>query len=108
MNIQDCASFEGCSAPICPLDDSAKCAVWYADEPICVSRKHKGIFAKTQRKISKIKNVEGYFTLDMLNSISRVAKGISGITPDSRQSEDVWTGKRQRRTGRPACSISML
>ncbi|MFA5299098.1 MAG: hypothetical protein WC389_12900 [Lutibacter sp.] len=80
----DCIRFEGCTAPICPLDKSFEKAVWYADEDICTVRTfRKEHWRIVQRKIVKLnlkRKVDGFFTLSMLNNIKRVAGGINGLT----------------------------
>lgn len=79
-----CTSFEGCNAPICPLDPSFKKAVWYAVEDICSAKKYrKEHWRVIQRKIAKVnakRPVPGCFLIKDLEAIKRVAHGISGNT----------------------------
>lgn len=93
---KDCPSFEGCSAPLCPLDQSFPYAVFYADEPICSSLKFRPPFVKIQRRIAKrvCTPEAGYFTVKMLQSMSRVTPQTKGIDPNSRQSEEIWVSGR--------------
>jgi len=82
-----CPTYDGCKAPICPIDNSFATAVWYADEPICMSRKFRREHWRIiQRKIVRVnlKNkVEGYFTLLALKESRRVDSRITGLKPDS-------------------------
>ncbi|MBI2851740.1 MAG: hypothetical protein HYX84_01375 [Chloroflexi bacterium] len=78
-----CPNFEGCAAPICPLDKaSLKNALWYPDEPIC---KRRGLGLKwltMQRRIAKkAKRPERYFTYADFHG-SRV-RNPQGHDPDS-------------------------
>lgn len=78
-----CSAFEDCSAPLCPLDSSLPEAVWYPDEDICTSRQFAHLhWIKIQRRISKLKVKDGYFTAKQLSAIKRVSKGITGANPD--------------------------
>lgn len=90
-----CKSFEGCKAPLCPLDDSFKSAVWYPGEDICPALKYRREHWRIiQRKIAKVnlsRKVDGCFTVTMLENIQRVSKGISGINPET--SIPLATGK---------------
>ncbi|MGD1118112.1 MAG: hypothetical protein ABR886_01330 [Dehalococcoidales bacterium] len=84
MNNSDCPSFEGCKAPLCPMDDSFKNgAIWYANEDICGALKYrKDKWRVNQRKIAKLNSkypVTGYFDIDMLKIVKRVGKGIRGL-----------------------------
>ena len=54
--MEKCGLFEGCSAPLCPLDSDLNARIWWADEEICKSRKfgqHRWI--RKQRSIRKRK-----------------------------------------------------
>jgi len=54
VNTNACSNFEFCDAPLCPLDDSLKSRVWYADEDICKSRVHgKHRWINKQRSIRR-------------------------------------------------------
>lgn len=78
----DCPAYDGCKAPICPLDSSFAKAVWYVDEPFCVARKfRRAKWRIVQRKIAKVhlrRPVIGFFTVSALENIRRVAGGICG------------------------------
>lgn len=53
---EHCKSFPTCNAPLCPLEPDLLDHVWYADEPVCNSRKY-GVhrWIKKQRSIQKRK-----------------------------------------------------
>lgn len=57
MKMQDCPSFEGCDAPLCPLDSSLTSRVWYVDEPICNANAQGGKrrWIRKQRLIARRK-----------------------------------------------------
>ena len=81
-NRPDCALYETCLAPLCPLDRISLKGVWYPDEEICRSRTHGNLsWIKAQRKITKAATT-GYFTLEILNSIRTIRKGITGLDPN--------------------------
>ncbi len=78
MKKQNCPKFENCSAALCPLDPHPR-RYWYADTEICRS-KTTPKWVKIQRKIQKLNpDPHHYFTQLMLESITRVAKDITGI-----------------------------
>jgi hypothetical protein len=92
---------EGCSAPICPMDKySIKNSVWYPDEEYCKRREYQLDWVKKQKKIAKLKpDPDKYFTVEMLNSIKRVTKGIEGLNPAQpidkcRKAERTWIKSR--------------
>ena len=77
-----CALYETCLAPLCPLDGSSLNGIWYPDEEICRSRSHGNLsWIKAQRKIARAATT-GYFTLEILNSIRTIRKGIAGLDPN--------------------------
>jgi len=77
-----CSLTEGCGAPICPLSPAG---VWFADEPVCRSRKHgAGVrWVKVQRRIARLTQAVGYFTQADLERIRKVRRGIRGRNPDA-------------------------
>jgi hypothetical protein len=86
MDTKDCKSYEGCGAPICPMDDATRdVAQWYPDEEICGLREfRKEKWRIAQRKIAKkATNTDTYFTMPMLNAVGMVCKGIKGAKPDN-------------------------
>jgi len=83
MEREDCKYFDGCSAPLCPLNkDSLINCTWFPGEDIC--KAHQNQFIKTQKKIQKkTQNFEdGCFHFRMLNRNFVVASGIKGIDPE--------------------------
>jgi len=71
----DCNRFNSCSAPLCPLDLELDRRVWYADEPVCESRKHSlRRWIRKQRLIKKRKYkkwLEKPVTYQMIYDVSR-------------------------------------
>jgi len=89
----DCPSYEGCDASICPMDDqSVANSIWFSDEFICKGRKCSQIpWIRKQRKIARLKpNTNGFFTVQMLNSIERISKGLKEADPDKTNAEARW------------------
>jgi hypothetical protein len=77
-----CGLYEDCISPLCPLDKSSLKDIWYPDEEICRSRTHGNLpWIRTQRKIARAE-ASGYFTLEILNSIRTIRKGITGLDPN--------------------------
>ena len=93
-----CPGYEGCKAPLCPLDESITEARWYSDEVICnnlaMRRQHRWI--RVQRRIVKKCGKAGdtYFTMKMLEATRAVHKSLKGVDPDShiRNTPDNPTG----------------
>jgi len=85
----DCPYFRKCSAPLCPLDpESLEHGIWYPFEQVC-RRRSAPEWVKVQKKIKrKTKNVNRYFTFEMLNRNCVISKGIVGLNPDSRDDEE--------------------
>jgi hypothetical protein len=83
--METCRHYEGCGAPLCPLDTKwLKTAIWYPDEPIC---KRRGLpdadWLKTQRRVAKRANGRDlFFTYYDLAKIKRVHPSIRGHNPD--------------------------
>ena len=80
----DCPKFEDCSATLCPLADSLRKLIWYPDEDICKRRGFQTLdWIRKQKAIVKVKAPEDrYFTVEILEAIRQVRKGIEGISPD--------------------------
>jgi len=81
-----CPRYEGCDAPLCPLADDLDLITWFPDEPVCPMRKYARLpWLKKQRRIQSLgsTNAEGFFTVAMLETISKVRKGLVGAAPDN-------------------------
>ena len=92
---QDCPSFNGCSAPLCPLDDSLPHAVWYIDEPICGSRLYRMPWIRAQRRIARRgKDTTGYFNVKMLGTVHAVYSSIKGVDPNHDATPENWIKAR--------------
>lgn len=95
----DCVKFEGCNAPLCPLDEDVADYVWYPDEYICNCQQHNQIdWVRRQRKIAK--KVElGYFTLEMLNRNCVIGANMRGLDPDEPEASQLknWLSKHKEK-----------
>ena len=98
-----CPSFEGCKAPLCPLDKSLyQGAIWYTDEDVCATKEFRSLnWVRKQRKLKKARR-KGFFNLEMLEALGN--KTVDGIDPDSNQTVEAWVRERTRRRvgGKPA------
>lgn len=107
---KQCNLYEICTAQLCPLEADLVHHLWYPDEEVCRSRKFSGLsWLKTQKKIAKLKlNPDiGYFTVDMLELIDRVSRGIKGAHPDKPHSKDRWIEQRKK-VQRTSARIALL
>lgn len=71
----ECLQFEGCDAPLCPLDDDISSRIWYLDEPVCIAtkhRQHRWIRKQRLLKRSRPKSyIDKVITQQMLYDVSR-------------------------------------
>ena len=84
--IESCPSFEGCKAPLCPLDDNLKYCIWLPGEDICVKRGSPD-WVKKQRKIDEVVGKDtsvGYFDVSRLNEVKKARHGIKGCNPNKK------------------------
>ena len=91
-----CTLYENCIAPLCPLDRSSLKGIWYPDEEICRSRTQGNLpWMKAQRKLSRVA-AGGYFTVEMLNRLVVIRKGIAGLDPNLPEEPQLrsWFQKR--------------
>ena len=99
-----CTLFESCFAPLCPLDPLSLKGIWYPDEEICRSRSQGGRpWIRSQRRIAKVAcHGAGYFTLEMLDRLVVIRKGITGLDPDLAEEAQLraWFQKRPERRER--------
>jgi len=86
--------FDNCEASLCPLETSHG-AQWFPDESVCNSKSiAKPPWVKTQRKIQRL-FLKGLvletecFTIDMLQGIKRVGKGLHGMKPENLYRKEV-------------------
>lgn len=79
-----CPSYNGCFAPICPLDASFKLARWYPDEPICQAMAYRrDEWLRAQVKISRnAKDMRMFYTVRMIEAERQVAPDISAPGPE--------------------------
>jgi hypothetical protein len=87
VKMNECKSFEGCTAPLCPLDKSFNLAVWYPGEPICGKRElppDARRIIRVQRKISRRAVARDLsFDVTALSTIKRVHTSIKGRDSDT-------------------------
>ena len=98
-----CTLYETCNTPLCPLDGSSLNGIWYPDEEICRSRVHGNLsWMKAQRKLARIA-AGGYFTVEMLNRLVVIRKGITGLDPDVPEEPQLraWFQKRADKQDAP-------
>ena len=91
-----CTLYETCNTPLCPLDGSSLNGIWYPDEEICRSRVHGNLpWMKAQRKLARVA-AGGYFTVEMLNRLVVIRKGIVGLDPNLPEEPQLraWFQKR--------------
>lgn len=110
MRPQDCGSFERCDATLCPLGGAVgwlDTAAWFPGEAICARQGPKPRWVAVQRRIEKAVGRDasrGYFTVPMLEALTKVTTAIRGLdvdTPDEKAAEAAWCAKRKRRVWRP-------
>lgn len=78
-----CRHFNYCSAPLCPLDiEHLKIGCWYPDEEICRLKKMLNWIRRQKKIKNKAKDVDKYFTYEMLKHNCVIGKGIKGLDPD--------------------------
>ncbi len=84
MPSETCPSYEGCSAPLCPLDkNSLKNGLWFPDEPICSNLSERTDWIRKQRRVArKAKDTTRYFTFRDLSKMQRISKP-RGHNPDT-------------------------
>ena len=103
-----CALYETCLAPLCPLDKISLNGIWYPDEEICRSRTHGNLsWLKAQRRLSRVA-ATGYFTVEMLNRLVVIRKGIAGLDPNETEEPQLraWFQKRTEKQDAPPESQS--
>ena len=87
---EECPSYVGCSAPLCPLDKASKSIIWYPGEPICNAKGLRNLdWVRMQRWLVR-KGKWGFFNIEMLSALRRVT---NGIDPDSRETVEGWLRK---------------
>ena len=92
----DCTYFDGCSAPICPMDaDSVEYCAWFPDEEIC-RKADVPDWVRRQKKTAKKVDYDferGCFTMRMLERKCMIKAGTTGVDPnkgDPHDLEDEW------------------
>ncbi len=96
MTSEQCRSFETCEAPLCPLEDCSN-YIWYPDEAVCKLRRVIPDWVKKQRRIVKVgAPPDNYFTVEMLNVLNQIRKGITGANPDDEEGESKWLRQKRR------------
>jgi len=92
MSAPECAYFNDCSTPLCPLDEvSLSACSWFPDEETCHRRDLSADWIARARKIARAvaTNPErGCFTFAMLSRNFRITAGLRGLDPDKEISAD--------------------
>ena len=93
----ECRFYEGCTAPLCPLNTNLGRSFWFPGEPIC-HLKEAPDWVRKQRKIARIKSTDQGrgFTIRMLASITQTPRGLQGVTPDDPVKERAWLRQQER------------
>lgn len=99
ISVDQCPGYQGCKAPLCPMDSSFLKATWFNSEPICQAiayRRERWRIA--QRRIDRAaKDHETCYTVAMLSAVRQVRSGIVGLSPeDIIDTERVRTWINQR------------
>jgi len=98
-----CSLYEMCIAPLCPMDRSSLNGIWYPDEEICHSRTQGNPpWLKAQRRLSRVA-ASGYFTVEMMNRLVVIRKGITGLDPNVPEEQQLrtWFQKRSDKQDAP-------
>ncbi|MGA2974942.1 MAG: hypothetical protein ABSF77_06505 [Spirochaetia bacterium] len=87
MSAPSCKYFDGCSAPLCPLDPQSMTHVsWFPDEATCTRADLKMTpWIARQRKIARVTARDfaaGAFTHGMLSHDITIRHGLTGLDPD--------------------------
>lgn len=98
---ETCPSFEGCAAPLCPLDSpSLRAGQWFAGEAVCSARRFGGLpWLRTQRRLAPLLKGRdvGCFTVKMLAAIKNLSPAITGVDPDKLPNGEIaWLRSRRR------------
>ncbi len=82
MPTSDCKHLN-CEAPLYPMEEQNFHHIWFRNEGICRRRDFQSLSWIKKQKLMAKKNTssEGFFTVEMLNVIQRVNKGIVGVAP---------------------------
>lgn len=97
MSAKDCKRYDGCSAPLCPMDEnSLECSIWYPGEEICQLQAYcHETWIRNQKKIArKARNKDFYFNLEMLSQNCIITVATEGLDPDSSEFGDDGTVER--------------
>lgn len=105
---KQCPSWEGCSAPLCPIDKSFGLALWFPDEAVCNAFAYRGTslrlrsgqaWRKAQAKIAKrCIDRDTCYTVKMLSAVRLVGRGIKGITDsEDLEPEKAWLRQHGQR-----------
>lgn len=112
----DCPNFEDCSAPLCPIDEnSIRNGIWYPDEEVCRKRDVPNWVKKQKAIAKKGPPLDRYFTVEMLEVVRQVRRGIEGINADqlleqAKEAERKWIeekkdGRVVAKRSEPPCPV---
>ena len=97
----ECEHYENCAAPLCPKAANLEEHIWFPNEPICRLRGAPD-WVRKQRKIAKLTNIDSskFFTLRMLNAITRINHGLQGADPDYAGDQQAWLAQGSGKASR--------
>ena len=111
MTSSDCCYYngteseDGCSAPICPMDEhSINNCVWFPDEEVCRRLSVPNWVRKQRKIVERLGDRSTCWTVRMLEKITRICSGATGINPDRDpvEAEQSWlnsvSGQQKTRT----------
>ena len=77
----ECARFNSCSAPFCPVIPSSLQGAWFPDDPVCTTRRDD--FITRQRRIARrAGSRDRFYTLAMISHPCQVRRGTKGLDPE--------------------------
>jgi len=104
MTNKYCKHYDGCNAPLCPMEiEQESNCTWFPDEDICKLNKKPPKWVSQQKKIaSKVQpeNEAYYFTVEMLSLPFRVTKNVKGLDPDLNEVAQLRAWKKENIKGK--------
>jgi hypothetical protein len=88
MSSKACQYFDGCSAPVCPMDTQSLIhGAWFANEEICRRGDQAGTpMVRAQKRIAKATKRDfdrGCFNAEMLTKITKIGSATKGLDPET-------------------------
>jgi len=86
MSSPACPHFDGCNAPLCPIDpESLSHGAWFPDEETCRRRDLQQPWVARQRKVARSTGgdpARGCFSVPMLARDCRITSAFRGLDPN--------------------------